>query len=289
MEIIFFADDFELNYVSSGRDLLRKRGLTQESKKVVVFADPDYNRVSNVTSAAPARARTTGLDELLPPLPGTEREAVFLQQEAVRNGLAVQVYRGTEASKANLAKQDSPYILHLATHGLYLAPDQVPNLPAAGDAAGNNVAAVEPMTRSVLALAGAAVTLRDWKKGVPVPPENDGLLTAQQAADLNLDHTWLVVLSACDTGSGEAQAGEGVLGLRRGFAEAGAQNLLMTLWTADDAETASLMEAFYREALQSGSPAAALARVQAASLNDLRKRLGLSEAVRKAGPFILSY
>jgi hypothetical protein len=49
------------------------------------------------------------------------------------------------------------------------------------------------------------------------------------------------------------------------------------------------MEAFYRDALQSGNPSAALARVQRASLNDVRKKSGLSEAVRKAGPFILSY
>jgi CHAT domain-containing protein len=106
---------------------------------------------------------------------------------------------------------------------------------------------------------------------------------------LNLDQTWLVALSACDTGEGEAQAGEGVLGLRRGFAEAGARNLLMTLWTADDAETADLMEAFYRQALQSGDAPSALAQVQRASLDELRRKSGLAEAVRKAGPFILSY
>ena len=162
------------------------------------------------------------------------------------------------------------------------------NLPVSpGD--GVNALAAQPMTRSLLALAGAAVTLRDWKKGIFPAPENDGILTAQEAANLNLDHTWLVVLSACDTGGGEARAGEGVLGLRRGFAEAGAQNLLMTLWTADDAETADLMEAFYREALQSGDAPGALARVQRSSLDDLRRKSGLSEAVRKAGPFILSY
>ncbi len=65
--------------------------------------------------------------------------------------------------------------------------------------------------------------------------------------------------------------------------------MLMTLWAADDSETADLMEAFYREALQSGDAPGALARVQRASLIELRRKLGLSEAVRKAGPFILSY
>jgi len=289
----FFTNDFELNYVASGRDLLQRPGLMPKTKKLVVFADPDYNHEPNATGVAHSRGKSAE-DILLSPLPGTEREAAFLQQEARRDGLDSWVYRGAEASKANLAKQDSPYVLHLATHGLFLSPDDVPNLPVgAGDGASANanvnVTAAQPMTRSLLALAGAAVTLREWKKGVVPTPDNDGLLTAQQAANLNLDHTWLVVLSACDSGGGEAQAGEGVLGLRRGFAEAGAQNLLMTLWTADDAETANLMEAFYRDALQSGNPAAALARVQRASLNEVRKKSGLSEAVRKAGPFILSY
>jgi CHAT domain-containing protein/Tfp pilus assembly protein PilF len=282
----FLADDFELNYVASGRDLLQHPGLMPKTRRLVVFADPDFNHLPSVpTAKVPAKAGTSQ-DDLLPSLPGTEREAVFLLQEARRDGCEAQVYRGAEASKANLTKQDSPYVLHLATHGLYLSPDEVANLPSS---AGESAKAAEPMTRSLLALAGAAVTLHDWKKGVFPPPENDGLLTAQEVAGLNLDHTWLVALSACDTGSGEARAGEGVLGLRRGFAEAGAQNLLLTLWTADDAETADLMEAFYREALRSGDAPGALAKVQRDSLDAVRKKAGLAEAVRKAGPFILSY
>jgi CHAT domain-containing protein/Tfp pilus assembly protein PilF len=284
----FLADDFELNYVSSGRDLLQRRGLTPRTKRLVVFADPDYNHLPS-GDAPTARAKATAReDDLLPPLPGTEREALFLQAEARRDGLEAQVFRGADANKLNLAKLDSPYVLHLATHGLYLSPDDVPNLPV-GPGDGGKALAAEPMTRSMLALAGAAVTLRDWKKGIFSPTESDGLLTAQEVASLNLDQTWLVVLSACDTGSGEARAGEGVLGLRRGFAEAGTQNLLMTLWTADDAETADLMEAFYREALRSDDAPGALARVQRSSLDDLRRKSGLSDAVRKAGPFILSY
>jgi CHAT domain-containing protein len=63
----------------------------------------------------------------------------------------------------------------------------------------------------------------------------------------------------------------------------------MTLWPVEDAGTADLMQAFYREALRGGDAPGALARVQRASLTDVRKKSGLSEAVRQAGPFILSY
>jgi CHAT domain-containing protein/tetratricopeptide (TPR) repeat protein len=284
----FLADDYEINYVASGRDLLQKPGLTPKTKRLVVFADPDYDHLPGAIPGK-ARARTAStIGDLLAPLPGTDREAAFLLQEAKSNGLEARIYRGADASEANLAGQKSPFVLHLATHGLYLSEEEVANLPpVSGD--GAKALAGQPMTRSLLALAGAAVTLRDWKKGIFPPQENDGLLTARKAANLDLDRTWLVVLSACDTGGGEARAGEGVLGLRRGFAEAGAQNLLMTLWTADDAETANLMESFYREALRSADAPGALARVQRASLDEVRKKLGLSEAVRQAGPFILSY
>jgi CHAT domain-containing protein/Tfp pilus assembly protein PilF len=286
----FFGDDYDLDYVSSGRDLIGRprvaSKVTSDRRTLAIFADPAYGRLANSTGQKPPKAAESR-DDLLAALPGTEREAAFLQQEASANGMTVLIYKGAEASKANLARQDSPDVLHLATHGLYLSADDVPNLPP--DMDGAKVPAGDAMSRSMLALAGASVTLRDWKKGIFPPLENDGLLTAQDVANLNLDHTWLVVLSACDTGSGEAQDGEGVLGLRRGFAESGAQNLLMTLWPVEDAGTADLMQAFYHEALQSGDAPHALALVQRARLDAIRKKLGLSEAVRQAGPFILNH
>lgn len=286
----FLASDFDIGYVSSGRDLLQRTPLLPRPKRLVVFADPDYVHLPGAAPDKPSRRHPAPKDDdLLPSLPGTESEAAFLQAEAQHDGVPAQVFRGLAASKANLAQLDSPYILHLATHGFYLPPDDVPSVPPDGDVSAKASLIAQPMTRSILALAGASVTLRDWRRKIFPPPDNDGLLTAQQAAALNLDHTWLVVLSACDTGGGEAQNGEGVIGLRRGFAEAGAQNLLMTLWTADDAETAQLMEDFYREALKTGDAPGALARVQRASLEAARQKYGLAEAVRKAGPFILSF
>ena len=110
-----------------------------------------------------------------------------------------------------------------------------------------------PMHRSGLALAGAQRTLEAWAKGEAPPSDNDGIVTAEEVGGLKLKGTWLVVLSACDTGTGEAKAGEGVLGLRRGFIQAGAQNLLMTLWPISDMTTVQIMRDFYDRALASGN------------------------------------
>jgi hypothetical protein len=113
--------------------------------------------------------------------------------------------------------------------------------------------------------------------------ENDGILTAKNVSTLDLHGTWLVTLSACDTGSGEARAGEGVMGLRRGFIQAGAQNLLMTLWPISDEVTVQIMSDFYDAAHQTGN-----APEQRKWLVKLRTEKGLAQGVNLAGPFIMS-
>ena len=144
------------------------------------------------------------------------------------------------------------------------------------------------MHRSGLALAGANSTIAAWKRGEAPPIELDGILTAEDVSTLDLTGTWLVTLSACDTGSGEARAGEGVMGLRRGFIEAGAQNLLMTLWPISDEVTVQIMSDFYDAAHDTGNAPEALAEVQRKWLVKLRAEKGLAQAVNLAGPFIMS-
>jgi hypothetical protein len=95
-----------------------------------------------------------------------------------------------------------------------------------------------------------------------------------------------VTLSACDTGSGEARAGEGVMGLRRGFIEAGAQRLLMTLWSISDEATVQIMSDFYEAVHQTGNAPQGLATVQRDWLVTLRQKVGLAKAVQLAGPFV---
>jgi CHAT domain-containing protein len=125
----FFGDDDEIDYVASGRDLLTQRSRPPAGRNLVVFADPDYAHLPGGL-AGHARGGGGGSgDDLFPPLPGTEQEATFLLQQAAQAGFGARLYRGIEASEENLFKQDSPYILHLATHGLYLSDDDVPHLP----------------------------------------------------------------------------------------------------------------------------------------------------------------
>jgi CHAT domain-containing protein len=223
------------------------------------------------------------------PLPGTEAEAAALEKRA---GKSAKVFLGPNATEAELRKVDSPHVLHLATHGFFL-----PEVELGGQELNNPLQLgedipkgklVNPMHRSGLALAGAETTLQAWARGEVPPTENDGIVTAEEAGGLKLDGTWLVVLSACETGSGQARAGEGVMGLRRGFIQAGTQNLLMTLWSISDETTVQIMFDFYDAAFKSGNAPQALADVQRDWLVKLRKERGLLDAVRLAGPFIMS-
>jgi CHAT domain-containing protein len=145
-----------------------------------------------------------------------------------------------------------------------------------------------PMYRSGVALAGAQVTLDAWKRGETPPTDGDGILTAEEVGNLDLHGTWLVVLSACDTGIGEPRSGEGVMGLRRGFVQAGAQNLLMTLWPVFDVPSGELMLDFYSALHQNNNPSEALAKVQRDWLVKLRSKYGLLPAVVMAGAFIVN-
>lgn len=285
-ESVFVSERFQLRYVASGRDILHENaGLPNPA--AVVYADPAFSD-QPPGNLAPAISSLRGYDVsafrkiALPPLPGTGQEATMLREHL---GSLVQVFRGAAATEAELRRGKPPRILHLATHGFFLPDTSSGRRDENRSADGRPLA---PMYRSGLALAGAQRTLDAWSKGEAPPYENDGIVTAEEVAGLHLEGTWLVVLSACETGSGEAHAGEGVFGLRRGFVQAGAQNVVMTLWPINDAATVQIMLDFYDAAEKTKNAPQALADVQRDWLVKLRKERGLQAAVQLAGAFIMS-
>jgi CHAT domain-containing protein len=159
----------------------------------------------------------------------------------------------------------------VATHGFFLA-DQPQQLEATrGVIVLNDNAfphpqslwAENPLLRSGLALAGA----NQRRSGA-----EDGVLTALEAAGLDLWGTKLVVLSACETGVGAVQNGEGVYGLRRALVIAGAESQVMSLWKVADDATRELMVAYYKRLLAGEDRAEALRQVQLAMLTSAERQ-----------------
>jgi CHAT domain-containing protein len=157
-------------------------------------------------------------------------------------------------------------VVHLATHGFFESPDRFdalradwireepPFRPAPADRTveDHTVSALAPLVRSGVVLTGGGAI-----KPEPIsfagniarsggrPVSEDGIFTAEEVRPLDLRGTELVVLSACETGLGDIEAGQGVLGLQRAFHAAGARAVVASLWKVDDAATATLMERFY--------------------------------------------
>ncbi len=278
----FVGEKYSIRYVASGRDLLREAKAPAGPKTTMrVFANPDFGGIAaaqHVDQKNVVALRSAEMRDLqgvsLTSLPGTEKESAELEARAENSGWQTEANLGPNATEAELRKVNSPRILHLATHGFFLPEIDLGPPPnglsrSAADIPKGKL--VNPMHRSGLALAGAQRTLQAWAKGEIPPTENDGIVTAEEVGGLKLDGTWLVVLSACDTGGGEAKAGEGVMGLRRGFIQAGAQNLLMTLWPISDETTVQIMLDFYDAAFKTGNAPQALADTQRKSADYFRR------------------
>jgi CHAT domain-containing protein len=243
----FAVERYSISYLTSGRDLLRLQVPRTSRGEAVVVADPDFGEPAVGTTERPAprpaaqrRSVTTASDltsMYFAPLAGTALEA-----RAIRTLLPqTRVLSRDQATKAALLDVNAPRILHVATHGFFLA-----------DATN---ATENPLLRSGLALAGANLG-RTSNSG--------GLFTALEASTVNLWGTKLVTLSACDTGLGEVRNGEGVYGLRRAFFLAGAETLVMSLWPVSDSVTREMMTAYYTGLTQGLGRGEALRQAQLA-------------------------
>jgi CHAT domain-containing protein len=192
------------------------------------------------------------------PLPSTGEEARGIAALLKGSHLLL----GAAATESAVKRAHEPSVLHIATHGFFLA-DQDQKTSAAENP---NAAAARkkenPLLRSGLLLAG----VNDLSSG----KGEDGVLTALEVSGLDLHGTQLVVLSACETGLGDIRNGDGVYGLRRALILAGSLSQVMSLWKVDDQVTRDLMIAFYRKLLDGASRDVALRNAQL----DIRAQTG---------------
>ena len=246
----YLLEQYQISYVSSGRDLLNLEASVVSQQPPVIFADPDYD--SKINSSGSVNSLYSISDRLpnFAPLPGTATEAdaiASLLPDAV-------VFTGAEATESQLTQQASPSILHLATHGFFLNNaiasrfDGSNTRGASLDVISSETPGLVDVAQNINPLLNAGIAL----SGINNKSDNaeDGVLTAIEAFGMNLQGTQLVVLSACETGVGAVSDGEGVYGLRRAFAVAGAQSQLMSLWQVDDAGTSELMQVYYENLIE---------------------------------------
>ena len=222
------------------------------------------------------------------PLPATARETREIAREWRKQGkgdaAVVLDLHDAAASETDLKRLAPGHrVLHLATHGFILGGDcksalasargigALSEAPASGPK--SEAAPIDgenPLLLSGLALAGAN------HRGAAAEGEDDGILTAEEVASLDLTGVEWAVLSACETGLGDVQAGEGVFGLRRAFQVAGAASLIMSLWSVDDEATRAWMSALYKGRLERHLDTAQAVHDASLTLLNQRRAAGLS-------------
>lgn len=194
----------------------------------------------------------------LPALPGARREGAALDalwHARYGDAAAATVLTGADASEAHLRHTIADAdIVHFGTHSISLDDDC--NVPASALATtrGFALAADTPLDASTPALAPAALLLAP---GMASGSDDDGVLSAEEIAALDLSHTRWAVLAACTTASGATHRYEGQFGLARAFRLAGARTVLTSLWPVDDAATGEWMRALYAARIEQGLDTAA--------------------------------
>jgi tetratricopeptide (TPR) repeat protein/CHAT domain-containing protein len=287
-KLTFLAERYLISYVSTGRDLA-----TEDSQAEASPLRPALLVISPQFSQKPGPQAPAGPFPQFEPLLNATEIAADLKKAIGAKLQCASPLIGQYATEQEIRKQSGPSILHFYTHGFFLAPTSK-NITSRDPQVGFNQVLDDPMRRSGLALAGANDTFRTWDAQLsgntttPIPPNDDGVLTAEEAAEMDLRGTWLVTLAACDTGIGDIIAGEGVMGLRRAFALNGAQNVMLTLWPIRESYARDFVRKFYARALEMKEPTAALASVQREELRDLAKK-DISTAVQMAAPFVISF
>ncbi|WP_437758330.1 tetratricopeptide repeat protein [Sorangium sp. So ce1389] len=261
----YLVERYAFTYLPSGRDLLRLRATALPHEGAVVIAAPDYDHAP--TPAGRRAEDSISSSEEQPRAHFGPLAAAAAEGQAVSRELAgARLLLGPAATESAVKALRGPQVLHIATHGFFASSREAPEPPSAfldvGSRGQRGIPGFlphihNPLLRSGLAFAGA---------NRKVTGDDNGILTAMEASQLDLNGTKLVVLSACKTGVGETTSGDGVYGLRRAFVMAGAETQILSLWNADDTSTRELMQGYYARLKAGGGRSESMRQAQLAML-----------------------
>ena len=278
------SDKYNLHQLTSTRQVIHNNEQDKQTAKIhkaALFGGIEYElddkQLAQVQTTSTKSNRSafvsdsTQRSNTFVYLKGTGEEVEGIAKEFKIKGLTDQLYTGADASEGAFKKLSGTNtdIIHVATHGFYLPIEDTKRKDfkfMGFDNERRNVVIHNPLLRSGLAFAGANRAWRD--DSIPNNCE-DGILTSHEISQLNLTHTDLVVLSACETALGDIKGSEGVFGLQRAFKMAGIQTLIMSLWRVDDKATSELMQNFYKYWLGGMTKHDAFKKAQ----NDIRTKI----------------
>jgi CHAT domain-containing protein/tetratricopeptide (TPR) repeat protein len=288
----YLIEKYDVHYVDAVRNLIHFGAPPGPQAPSMVVADPDFDLCASMSqreacasvsqeepdheARVATRIRSYFNDEWpgFSRLKGAREEGLYVY-ELLRPETTLCL--DNQALKGKLLKVKSPRILHIATHGFVFSKTK----PHEGSRKGAWFGQFynpeydyseihdNPLLRCGLLLAGANSFMCG---NPPVDEAEDGFLTGVDICMMDLSETDLVVLSACCTGLGEVRPGEGVFGMRRAFALAGARSIVVSLWSVPDYETKELLSKFYSALIRGLPKPEALREAKLAMINDLRQR-----------------
>jgi CHAT domain-containing protein len=250
----FLMDKYDIVYISNVEDFVHQKEKIQlyerpDDLHAILVGNPTFllGEDEIVFARNTNQSRVINQDELdslkrgasLSQLPATQTEVDLISRNLKSKGWDVELISGVDATETRVKSIEAPKILHIATHGFFFENQEM--IKRTNMISKDNKKAVgNPMTRSGLIFSGAENTMNG-----EILADDNGWLNSYEASLLNLRGTELVVLSACETGTGDVQNGKGVYGLQRAIRVAGAESLIMSMWEVDDKATQELMTNFY--------------------------------------------
>lgn len=198
-------------------------------------------------------------------LSGTKEEVGTIAEMLRGKGTNVFMLTQNDANEESFKAFDShaPELIHIATHGFYFPPEE--------DVTSSFFNGLHSYTQKDYSMLYSGLLFAGgnnaWIGKEIVEGVEDGILTSDEISRLDLSGNKLIVLSACNTGLGDIDNVDGVIGLQRGLKRAGVNTILMSLWKVPDEETKELMRMFYKELLNGNTPHQSLKMSQKQLMN----------------------